>query len=62
MYDEKKIDSKYPIATSSNVELSTENGIARISGRGGLAILDKTVVYNATGHAQKENTIANITA
>ena len=62
VYDVKYIDSKSPIATSSNVELSTENGIARISGRGGLAILDKTVVYNATGDALKENTFANMTA
>ena len=62
VYAVKYIDSKSPIATSSNVELSTENGIARISGRGGLAILDKTVVYNATGDALKENTFANMTA
>ena len=62
VYDVKYIDSKSPIATSSNVELSTENGIARIGGRGGLAILDKTVVYNATGDALKENTFANMTA
>ncbi|WP_289630406.1 hypothetical protein [uncultured Phocaeicola sp.] len=62
VYDVKYIDSKSPIATSSNVELSTENGIARINGRGGLAILNKTVVYNATGDALKENTFANMTA
>ena len=60
-YALKYIDSKSPIASASNTELSTEEGVATV-GDGGIATLDKTVVYNTAGDALKETTFANMVA
>ena len=61
VYAVKYIDSKSPIAAASNTELSTEEGVATVGG-GGIATLDKTVVYNTAGDALKETTFANMVA
>ena len=61
VYAVKYIDSKSPIAAASNTELSTEEGVATV-GDGGIATLDKTVVYNTAGDALKETTFANMVA
>ena len=61
VYAIKYIDSKSPIAAASNTELSTEEGVATVGG-GGIATLDKTVVYNTARDALKETTFANMVA
>ena len=61
VYAVKYIDSKSPIAAANNTELSTEEGVATV-GDGGIATLDKTVVYNTAGDALKETTFANMVA
>lgn len=56
------INAKSPLLAGTDVQLSTEDGIAYITGRGGIATLDKTVVYNTAGNALEVSSLENMVA